>query len=350
MGELQNAEKIKELTSNRGWGDPADDPEDWKMDLEPEQRSVEVGDGNLPTPEQDPDEPTAPLDFLPEAGAAEDSEEAGEEASESEGETEPIVDERIAALEKEAAGRLNALIAERQRNAQIVNQLAELRDAFQQSQIQAEPVPEIPDPDIDGVGYLEATFDQKTGAVAQEVAAIRQTLEADRFQNDVVQVAQASAYHENEFAKEHADYEKAFELVQGHYVDAFRQEGLTDEMAKGKALMLGYATSKRALMSGQNPAEIIYNEAKRLGHVPPDPTPIPPVTEKTRAGAKRVSLSEPGMEGQGNAPGLRKGEVTRQWLFDNLDKAQRVELWKDRAFNEAMNNTGRATLPESFKV
>jgi hypothetical protein len=327
--EMQNEAKVESLLKDREWGEEDPNAAPRSVDIDPDKPDVIEPDGE-PEPEigaqDDVDEPEAPQKTVEELQA------------------------ELEARAKESEGRLKALISERQRGGQVSNELASMREQIAELKLEQEPVEPLPDKQEDPVEYLEAVQEENIAELKDEISSIAAKMEEDRVRRDVQEVAQASQYYEQAFAEDHPDYWDAFEHAKGIYVNDLMAKGYTSQQAEATAFTMAYQVSKNAMMQRQNPAEVIYNEAVRLGWQPPAvaaPT-SPGISPKAVEGAKRTSLSQPGMEGAGNTPTQRKGKVSRKWIFENLDKQQRQVIFRDNKLARELDATGECTLPKNL--
>jgi hypothetical protein len=337
---LRHKDKVLALTSERDWGD---------VDADLEARELEVEDeGNILPPNPEPEvEPEPEFEPEPEANAE-------PIAAEPEGDgelDEPSVDPALEALKRESEGRLRALIEARQEKALLQQREAEYREEMQRIRLEAEEATKAaaPDPELDGVGYVENVIDERTKTLDEKLDRLEQSLEQDRLREDMVNTAQIASVYENAYAQEHPDYTEAFNVVKNGYLNAYIEAGYSPEQANAFITYLGYQASRNALAVGENPAQIIYDEAvNRFGYqakekvapVAPEPTP--------NTKPRRTSLSEPGFAGAGNTPGSRKGEMDRKYIFESLPKDKRQKIFMNDDLNKQLAETGKVTIPADF--
>jgi len=345
--ELRNKSKVEELTSNRDWGTPETDVEPRRVNIPADGSDEDL----LPMPTSDPDQdPDQDPDPKPES-------EPDTTAPDPDPKPEP--ESEVDRLKRESEGRLRALVAERQRASAVGQQFASLKDDLEKLRVDLTAKPPAPKPDKDEapVDYLEATFNEKLDEINQRVGQLTGSIEADRSREDVVQVGQATAWYENQFAQKHPDYNEAFQHVAARYIEDFASKLIANgedpyqarTKAEALALDYGYRLSKDLLLKGQDPAAAFYAEAQRLGYAPTAaaaPTGAP--NPKAQRGAARTSLSQPGFSGTSKHPTKNTGTVSRDWVFENLNKAQRTKIWSNPELNRQMDDTGEVTLPENF--
>lgn len=324
---LQNEDKVNELISDRDWGSHEDDSE-----FDGTTRETDIGDGNLLPPSDESGDSETPDD---EAAEAEDNDDVVEEPN-----------EELEALQRESEGRLKDLIRERQARAQMQEQLAAVNEQMEQLRNDLTQE-ETPNPDEDEVAYLERVNRDNAAVLQEEIQSLRQEMQYRELEREVSDVAGATVHYEQSFREQHNDYDDAFEHVRNTYVNELRSQGISDAEAEQRVFAMGFHFSKAALMEGRDPAQAIYDEARRLGFNAAGPTPEVPTEPEIKETPNRPSLSEPGMNGVGNST-ARKGKVTQEWVFNNLDKGQRRKIFNDPTLNRELAETGYVTLPADF--
>jgi hypothetical protein len=205
-----------------------------------------------------------------EAQAPGDAEAAEQDA---EGEQKPEGDKPPLSME-EIRKRLNdqqgATREERQRRRAAEQRAQELEARLSQ---QAKPAAdgqalERPDPEEDPIGYLKyvegliATGEERQAQEKQQTEARQQA------QRQVQAIVSAVEEHENDFRELTTDYDDAAEHLYAAKKAEYMEAGDSDAEAHTAVMQEFLTRSRRALETGKNPAEIVYNLAKRAGYTP----------------------------------------------------------------------------------
>lgn len=202
-----------------------------------------------------------------EVGAAEEGEQPGEEdAEQPKGEQDP---EKLA---KQIVDTGRALKESRRTIRELKESQADLQARFEAAERrQAEPAvaakapTAMPDPNVDPIGALEwmkGHFEQQDAAQkTQKAKQDEQTAQ----QRQTQALAQRMNDYETDFKEDHADYSEAAEHLKTTRLDELREAGFTgDDLNRALANdMFGIVT--RAMQAGKDPAEVVYNLAKKRG-------------------------------------------------------------------------------------
>jgi len=177
-----------------------------------------------------------------------------------------------------------ALREEREKRQALAEKLSRMEGAFEhfvkqanaprQEQQQRKPEEAIPDYNTDPIGHLNAQL----AATVRELNAIKG--QQQQFSQREVEQGRANemmnryASSVRDFAKETTDYDAAYQHLAKSRDEELKTLGFTDpaertnRMQYEEGLIVG-----RALMSGQNPAQILYEAAKLRGYAKAQPKP-----------------------------------------------------------------------------
>ena len=239
-----------------------------------------------PEPEPESDEPD--IDFGPDDG---DQPEPDAKADDGKKQVKTVPHQ---ALHQERVKRQELerqLQAEREKQARIEERLNILNGL-----IQPQDKPQTPDPIQDPIGALQHTQAQLADMQRQSQEAERQRLEAERQQAAIRQIDTAYASTWQEFMGEHEDAPGAY----NHFVTVldhhFRMRGVVDP-AQRQQLIAGEerAIALAAHQTGQNAAELIYNQAKMYGW---QPQPVAQPAQASQEAAKVNETIQRKQEGQ----------------------------------------------------
>ncbi|MHB8272275.1 hypothetical protein [Bradyrhizobium sp.] len=209
---------------------------------------------------------------------------------------------------------LERLLAEKD---QQVNTLAEQMKALQDQIAKAQETP-APDPTIDPLGHmthqmgkLQSQLDALLKAQSDMQTANQTQTQAQQFMANVG--AQVKA-----FEATHTDYQKAYQ----HMVDVrsqdFKDMGYTDSQIRQAIGNEEMQITRQAMALGKNPAELVYNFAKRYGYQAEAPKAAP---------ENKLATIQKGLEAsqtleRGTPPNV--GEITT----DNITAASEADINK----------------------
>lgn len=254
--------------------------------------------------------------------------------------------EELERLKRESEGRLNELISQRRENREL-KEIKDNIEALQKELIKTKEEEEAIDPEDDPVGYLREDFSRQIQSIREDLKTNQEQVELSRQQEEAANIATAAGEAEQEFAKDHPDYKDAFNFVASAYYNDMLGRGADPEMAQAAIYKLSLDFSKNALMRGENPAEMVYEEAKRLGFKPTKTKAVSKkkLSEKEKNGAKRTSLSN--MSGSTDGP-VAQGVMTREEFMKNVPKSKRLKILADPTLFKELATTGRIKVPAEY--
>jgi len=152
------------------------------------------------------------------------------------------------------------------------------------NQLEAEskkvPEPEAPNPELDPLGAMM----HQLNSVNKTVLDLQTRLNEQRQQTDQAQQIQQFKTQmqslRDDFSKTAPDFQKAYDHLRATRMDDLRAIGVPESNIQNALLQDEYNIAQNALKSGKNPAETIYNMAKRHGYTPSTSVPA---TQKVAA-------------------------------------------------------------------
>ena len=169
--------------------------------------------------------------------------------------TPPAAVDPVAAMEE----RLNALFERK---------MGEMTAKMAEANKPPVPVVEVPNEDTDPLGNMMYQLKQVNSTVADlqaQTATARQQADMQKQVADFVQSVQEA---KAEFEKTAPDFPQAYEHIRNIRVTDLRALGADEGSIKQALLQDEFRLTEAALQRGKNPAEEMYNMAKRYGYVP----------------------------------------------------------------------------------
>lgn len=148
----------------------------------------------------------------------------------------------------------------------LKEQIMELRSQAKQ--------PEAPNPDDDPVAYLQHTQEQKLNEVNSKFSELQAKLdEKDQTSQQTEQINQLKTYlgqYEDSFKAQTPDYYDALNHMRQKQVQYLQTKGYDQNSAAQYILNQEFEKAVQLMGVGYNPAQLIYEEAKRdYGYTPP---------------------------------------------------------------------------------
>ncbi len=233
----------------------------------------------------------------------------------------------IAAALKEARSENKDLRKQLDEMKQIVAQGDQKLQKFIDSAEKRADAPKFED---DPAGNLKHENEQ----LKKDLAAIRERLEKQdasaKESERLSQFTGAVKAAEAEFAKEHKDYWKAAEHVAEVWRDEFREAGFDEKDLPRLVFGKSVAITNKASESGRNPAEAIYNIAKRYGFAA-KPQDEPKDKQKGDSKLKSIEKGLEAAKGAGGGTGPDADDASlaslSQLTDDELDKRVADKDW-----------------------
>jgi hypothetical protein len=137
-----------------------------------------------------------------------------------------------------------------------------------------------PDPETDPLGHLLHKIDTMSKALGEMQSQIADQREHQTQLTQFQQFQQQVNTLRDEFAKTHTDFGDAYNHLRSARVADLKMYGYTPQDIQKTLLQEEVALSQNAIKLGKNPAEAVYDMAKRHGYVPkgapPPAAPVPP--------------------------------------------------------------------------
>jgi hypothetical protein len=237
---------------------------------EDEEKMMMAGEGETPepTPEPEPKEEPAPepeAKVEPEPKADEPKDEPKDEAKEKK--TVPL--EALHEARSEIKQYRQELKERDARMDTIKQDFLELKKSLQQPKEPEVPAPDYNEDPLGAVRHQTTETHKTVEQQRQELEQVKQQQEFANFTNQIARIEQNFA------ATEKPDYYEAhkyFNEVRGKQLQSMGyQESEINQMIG----MDNYGISSKAVGSGMNPAEVMYNQAVLLGYQPPSAEAAP---------------------------------------------------------------------------
>jgi hypothetical protein len=160
--------------------------------------------------------------------------------------------------------------------AEAQQRVGQLEQHIQSTQVAQAPAPApAPDPVTDPLGAMM----HQLKTVNEQVSTLQQQiLDQQNAQTSTVnfQQFQAQVHNlRNEFAKTHADFDDAYTHFRSSRVADLRALGFNDQRINQAVFQEEAILAQNAVMNGRNPAEVVYEMAKRHGYAPKTTTGTP---------------------------------------------------------------------------
>lgn len=234
-----------------------------------EQKFFETGElqpGMVPEPPPEP-EPPAQQAAAPEPPASAQP---------------PAVPDQQHQPSSEATEILRRSLAEAQQRVGALE--AYIQQATQQPQ---QPSTPAPDPTTDPLGAMMHQLEQVNKTVADLQAALTQQQTHQTQLTQFQQFQQRVGQLRDEFVKATPDFPDAYKHIRDARIADLRTFGLTDDKIQ-QALFQEEATlAEQAIRNGKNPAEVLYEMARRHGYAPKAAAPATPTNPNDKLASIR---------------------------------------------------------------
>lgn len=295
------------------------------------------------------EEETEEVEEAPEESVEEEVEES-EEPSEEEAEEPEQAEEDWKAKYEEAerakAGILSNLTSLRKEGSDLKRIVSQMQQDFQA--LQPMPQDDLPEFESDPVSHLNSKVDYILERMEQQNLTTQQTEALKEYQRRVETVAAKTREYEEEWRKEHPDYDAAYNRLQTMFYNSYLAGGMDEAQAQGQVANLALRFAVDALQQGKNPAEEAYKVALSYGHQPaeqpkkaPARTQIPEKVKKGTKAPSSASMAKSGSKAT-RAPGA---EVSHEDFWNNWTAAERAPYVANPEFFEAIMTQKRAVLP-----
>jgi hypothetical protein len=229
-------------------------------------------------------------------------------------------------LAKQVVDTGRALKEARRTTRELKQQMEEVQaklEAAERRQVQAPAQTQapaaMPDPNVDPIGALEwmkGHFEQQDAA--QKTQAQRHA-DQQASQRQTQALAQRMNDYEADFKEDHPDYTDAAEHLKTTRLDELKEAGFTgDDLNRALAQDM-FSIVTRAMQAGKDPAEVVYNLAKRRGYgVDKNATKLQTIAKGQQAARSMPSGGRP----SGHLP-VDQGVKLKGAAFDKWFDAER---------------------------
>mgnify|MGYP001822743319 CR=1 FL=1 len=130
--------------------------------------------------------------------------------------------------------------------------------------------PEEPEPEYldDPKAYVDHKLTKAEQKAAEADSKVTQLREATEQQQQMQQINNRLGTFDTEFAKQSPDYYDALEHVRAINIENIKSMGADEQQAATQAAQAMFMAQAQAMHKGINPAEYMYNMAKRFGYAP----------------------------------------------------------------------------------
>lgn len=165
-------------------------------------------------------------------------------------------------IQNEAADILRQSLAEAQQRVGALE-----ANIQQLQQAQREPLAQAPDKDTDPLGFMTHQLETINKQVADFQAALVQQQTQQTQLGQFQQFQQQVSLLRDQFAKATPDFPDAYTHIRNARTSDLRAFGLTDDKIQQAMFQEEAILAQNAIRQGKNPAEVIYDMAKRHGYV-----------------------------------------------------------------------------------
>ncbi|QGH72707.1 MAG: hypothetical protein [Podoviridae sp. ctQNx1] len=223
------------------------------------------------------------------------------------------------------------LVTLRSQLGQLQNYSASLERAIQQlqqagvQQTQQQQQAAIPDPDTDPLGYTMYELAEVKKMMAQMMNHTQVQHETQTQLNQLSNFVHDARQQSEAFAKTVPDFGQAYSYIRNIRVSDLRDMGLNEAQIKEALVKEELTIASQAMRNGQNPAQFIYNIAKRYGYQPA--AQPQPAADRLAALQKGVSTTSQHVQAAAAATNLSMDAV-KSMASDQLDKlVEADDLW-----------------------
>lgn len=218
-----------------------------------------------------------------------------------------------------------SILALRTQLGQLQGYSAQLERAIQEMQ-KAPPAPTVapPDPETDPLGHMMHELAETKKMLAQLTERMSQqdqtTAQGQQLQNFVSEVQGMTTA----FMAKQADYGQAYNYLRTVRTQDMRDLGVPENQIKEMLLKEELAVASSALKQGMNPAQLVYNIAKRYGYQ----TAAPVQPAQQMAALQKGVAAAPTQVDKGGAPVNISLDTVKDMSGDQLDKlVESNDLW-----------------------
>ena len=190
-----------------------------------------------------------------------------------------------------------------QRLEQRLNAIQQQQEQFLKAKQEAEK-PKAPDFNEDPAGFLH----HQNQELANELKAIKQQSEQQTATNQRLQAQQQQESNllghiqtfEQGFIKDNADYYDAISHIRNASIQNMVDSGYTQQQAIQAVTKQEFMSAVQLMAAGENPAEIFYNRAKKMGYKgkaqESDEEKLATMEKGQKAGKRLGSSSKPSLK------------------------------------------------------
>lgn len=197
-----------------------------------------------------------------------------------------------------------------QRVGLILERLAKMPAGGQQQVAEEDAIPDVNE---DPVGHIVGILKKQAKMIDQLSAGSQQQTQEQHTTNLVRNLQSSATEMEQEFMEEHDDYNDASAFLQSSRHEELKELGFNLNERRATIAQEALAIAARSMQQGRNPAEVVYNMAKKRGFARKAPTTTVDEGKKKILAVRKGQEQESPLRGRGNSP---KSVPTAQALID----------------------------------
>lgn len=171
--------------------------------------------------------------------------------------------------ERIAHDKTGQAAAERSRRREVERRLAELESRVSQPQSQSDPlndlISNLREDDEDPIGDLSSVKAIAKAMLERDRREAEEQVKAQQQQQHFAKLSRDMAEAEDDFRAEHPDYDDAMKHFKTSLLGELEDEGFSGQELKREFESKLITLVDRALSNGRDPAQIVYNRAKKYG-------------------------------------------------------------------------------------
>lgn len=171
--------------------------------------------------------------------------------------------------ERIAHDKTGQAAAERSRRRELERRLAELESRVAQPQSQSDPLNELianlREDDEDPIGDLSSVKAIAKAMLERDRRELEAQTKAQQQQQHFAKLSRDMAEAEDDFRADHPDYDDAMKHFKASLLGELEDEGFSGQELKREFESKLITLVDRALSNGRDPAQIVYNRAKKYG-------------------------------------------------------------------------------------
>lgn len=196
-----------------------------------------------------------------------------------------------------------------------------------------------PDPNVDPLGSMFHQLKQVNDTVASLQTQLTQEQQNNLQRQQFQQFTNSIQQIKNEFVKTTPDFDAAYQHIRNTRTEDMRSFGVAEDQIPQMLAQTEFNMAQAAITNGKNPAEEMYNAAKRYGYVPK----AAPKAAKMSPDEKLAQLTKGADAAKSPAKGAPDNELTTEGLQD-ADEASLSKFVQDDKLWAKLVGGGQADI------